>query len=65
MSKHPLCANIPFPATTAPSAADYVSVFSDPDGDLMIFAASKGAHDALAYHSADDFESCLVIGGVL
>jgi hypothetical protein len=65
MSKHPLCTNIPFPATTAPSAADYVSVFSDPDGDLLIFAASEGVHDARAYHSANDFESRPVIGGVM
>ena len=65
MNQHPLCVNIPFPANTAPSANDYVSMFSDPDGDLLIFAASKGVHDALAYHSADDFKPLPVIGGII
>ena len=65
MNQHPLCANIPVPANTAPSADDYVSRISDPDGDLLILAASAGVHDALAYHSANDFESRPVIGGVM
>jgi len=45
MNQHPLCANISSPANTAPSADDYVSMFSDPDGDLLIFAASAGVQD--------------------
>jgi hypothetical protein len=65
MNQHPLCANIPSSANTAPSEDDYVSLFSSPDGDLPIFAASAGVHDALAYHSANGVESRPVVGGIM
>jgi len=65
MNQHSLCANIPFPANTAPSADDYASLFSSPDGDLLVFAASAGVHDAQAYHSENDFKSRPVIGGIM
>lgn len=64
MYQHPLCTNIPFPENTAPSADDYVSIFSCRNGGTLIFAASEGARDAWAYHSANDFEPFPVIGGV-
>ena len=65
MSKHQLCVNIPFPANITPSADDYVSLFSSPDGSLLIFAASDGVHNARAYHSVDNFEPLPVIGGIM
>ncbi len=41
-----------------------MSIFSRPDGNILIFAASEGANDAWAYHSVNDFEPFPVIGGV-
>lgn len=64
MELHPLCSSLDFPAGTAPTVNDHVSVFTDEWGSTLVFVATIGVEQARAHHSELEFEAFPVIGGL-